>query len=128
MYGLSPDINKDRRDEVETEQRNEEEIKEEAGLVIESNPKQAVLDARNFEEKKAMGEQEREKLGHNHPLFSLKLNLLEISHRDIEKIEKFRHKLIANGTNADEDMVKFKDFVFDCLIRKEEISGINAAR
>jgi len=62
-------------------------------------------------------------------LLDVKLNLMELSHRDVEKIEKYRYKLIANkGMKESKKLAEFKEFVFNCLLRKDEVSGINADR
>ena len=62
-------------------------------------------------------------------LLDVKLNLMELSHRDVEKIEKMRYKLVAQKEKSEEKkLAEFKEFVFSCLLKKEEVSGINASR
>ena len=67
--------------------------------------------------------------GSRSKLLEVRLNLLEISHRDVEAIEQRRYKLIANKDLSDEKRFElFKDFIFSKLIKTDEVSGINAAR
>ena len=45
----------------------------------------------------------------------IKLNLLEISHRDIEKIEKKRYALMSEY-EGEESLNKFKEFIWGILL------------
>lgn len=62
----------------------------------------------------AKKEAETRKTGHLHPLMQVKMNLLEVSHRDIEEIEKARFRIM--NTKDDMDALEsFRDFVFEKL-------------
>lgn len=56
---------------------------------------------------------------HCHSLMNpeYKLNLLEISHRTIEEIERARYRIMGKY-QGEEAVQKFKDFIFDKLIGK----------
>lgn len=75
-------------------------------------------------EEKAREEQKIKKakvpgqLDHSHPLMTCEMNLLEISHRTIEIVEKYKLNLIGSSEGSYEDDVKkFKDFLFDTLVK-----------
>lgn len=61
-------------------------------------------------------EQEKRHAGHTHVLMGIRLNLLEISHRSIEHIEKQRF-VIMNKYDGDEAVEKFKDMLFTELTK-----------
>jgi hypothetical protein len=98
-----------------------EELNEERVFAEVNNVTEEIEGAREVE-KTYQDENERSEL------LSVKLNLLEVSHRDVEAIEQYRYKLIAKKMSDDERIKLFKDFIFDRLIVKDEVSGINAAR
>lgn len=72
--------------------------------------------------KGAKKEVERRHSGHAHPLMQIKLNLLEISHRNIETIEQGRFK-IMNKFDGMESIEEFKDLMFSNItgLSKEDL-------
>lgn len=82
------------------------------------NLKEEALKAQEVKEG-AEKEIKRRKEGHLHPLMGVRMNLLEVSHRDIEKIEKERFR-IMNKFDDMEAINKFKDYVFEMLTGMNE--------
>jgi hypothetical protein len=57
----------------------------------------------------------------DHPLMKIKMSLFEISHRDIEKIEKMRYKIVSNTKGEfDTDIEEFKEFLFNIITSTDE--------
>lgn len=57
-------------------------------------------------------------LKYNHPLMTCEMNLLEISHRVVEKVEKAKYRIVANSTGSlDKDIEKFKAVLIDELVK-----------
>lgn len=57
-------------------------------------------------------------LKYNHPLMNCEMSLLEISHRTIEVVEKYKIRVVGDSEgDVEEDIKKFKDFLFDVLVK-----------
>lgn len=64
-------------------------------------------------------EESKKHVDHQHVLMGpkFKMNLLEISHRDIEEIEKARFRIMAKH-DGEKAVEEFKNFVFEKLLVK----------
>jgi hypothetical protein len=112
--------------EVEVEKEVEEvkvEVESEDSY-IGSKREEVVEKEKVVEAAKNVDEEKRTGIAHTHALMNLKLNLLEISHRDIEKIEKKRYAIMRDH-DGDEAVAIFKDFVFSCLMEEKVKKGLN---
>lgn len=88
-------------------------------------PGQEAVDAKKAEVVEKEETQEAAKkieadpnLKYNHPLMNCDMNLLEISHRTIEVVEKYKLRLVGDSEGkVEEDVEKFKNFLFDTLVK-----------
>ena len=64
-----------------------------------------------------------EKNNYGHPLMSIHLDLLQISNRAVEEIEKKRLDLVRNCSDEEKSVAEFKEFVFQKLLKVEK-SGV----
>ena len=57
-------------------------------------------------------------LKYKHPLMTCEMNLLEISHRVIEKIEKAKYRIVGKSEGKlEEDISEFKDVLINELVK-----------
>lgn len=98
---------------------------QEMNLPESAKPGQEAIDARKPEviekEKTTEAAKKIEKdpnLKYNHPLMNCEMSLLEISHRTIEVVEKYKLRLVGDSDGEfEKDKEKFKDFLFDTLVK-----------
>lgn len=85
--------------------------------VVEKKPEAVERDEAIEGAKKESEMREEKGPDHCHTLMGAeyKLNLLEISHRTIEEIEKARFRIMAKH-DGEESVAKFKDFIFNKLL------------
>ena len=82
---------------------------------METEVKSEVRDAEEVKEGAKMDDKSRSE-GHRHKLMNIKLNLMEISHRVVERVERERYKILRNPDLSEEEAIeKFKEYVWEQL-------------
>lgn len=51
-----------------------------------------------------------------HPLMNINLNLMDVTHRHVETIEKKKYQLIGSGKSEKECVEEFKEFIYQTLL------------
>lgn len=70
------------------------------------------------EEERLIKKQKTGAIDYSHPLMTSEMNLLEISHRTVEIVEKYKLNVVGQSDgDVEEDIAKFKDFLFDTLVK-----------
>lgn len=83
---------------------------------METEKKQEVVEKEEFQENAKKIERDPN-LKYTHPLMNCRMNLLEINHRTIEVVQKFKMNVVGRSEgDIEEDIKKFKDFLFETLV------------
>ena len=84
---------------------------------MESEKKEEVVEREETQEAAKKIEKDSN-LKYNHPLMNCEMSLLEISHRTIEVVEKYKLRVVGDSEGeVEKDIEKFKDFLFDVLVK-----------
>lgn len=108
----------EREEEIKLEETKEETNYKEPGIESKNiNPKKESVTEKEkvVEGAKKIESEKKGGIRHDHILMGIKLSLLEISHRDIEKIEQKRYALMSEF-EGEEALSKFKEFVWERLL------------
>ena len=90
----------------------------EKDLKAELEKKKANLKEQNETKEAAKKIDSDPKLRYQHPLMNCEMNLLEISHRIVEKIEKAKYRIVGKSEgNFEQDKKDFAKILVDELIK-----------